>query len=72
LQRETLKQKLAIVSRGEVAQLIDTINEMIDTLALFADQVTTVAREVGVDGQLGGQAKCAGCFRYLEKSYREC
>jgi HAMP domain-containing protein/signal transduction histidine kinase/CheY-like chemotaxis protein len=55
-----LKQKLAIVSRGEVAQLIDTINEMIDTLALFADQVTTVAREVGVDGQLGGQASVPG------------
>ncbi|MES2776027.1 MAG: HAMP domain-containing protein [Bacteroidota bacterium] len=55
-----LKQKLAIISRGEVAQLIDTINEMIDTLALFADQVTTVAREVGVDGQLGGQASVPG------------
>ena len=55
-----LKQKLTIVSRGEVAQLIDTINEMIDTLALFADQVTTVAREVGVDGQLGGQASVPG------------
>ncbi|MEO5892953.1 MAG: HAMP domain-containing protein [Ferruginibacter sp.] len=55
-----LKQKLAIVSRGEVAQLIDTINEMIDTLALFADQVTTVAREVGVDGRLGGQALVPG------------
>ncbi|MEO6404533.1 MAG: HAMP domain-containing protein [Ferruginibacter sp.] len=55
-----LKQKLAIVSRGEVAQLIDTINEMIDTLAVFADQVTTVAREVGVDGRLGGQASVPG------------
>jgi hypothetical protein len=48
--------KISIVSRGEVAQLIDTINEMIDTPALFADQVTSVAREVGVDGKLGGQA----------------
>src|SRR5258706_35076 len=55
-----LKQKLSIVSRGEVAQLIDTINEMIDTLAVFADQVTTVAREVGVDGKLGGQASVPG------------
>jgi len=55
-----LKQKLAIVSRGEVAQLIDTINEMIDTLAVFADQVTTVAREVGVEGRLGGQASVPG------------
>jgi HAMP domain-containing protein/signal transduction histidine kinase/DNA-binding response OmpR family regulator len=55
-----LKQKLSIVSRGEVAQLIDTINEMIDTLAVFADQVTTVAREVGVEGRLGGQANVPG------------
>jgi HAMP domain-containing protein/signal transduction histidine kinase/CheY-like chemotaxis protein len=55
-----LKQKLSIVSRGEVAQLIDTINEMIDTLAVFADQVTNVAREVGVDGKLGGQASVPG------------
>src|SRR5512132_787200 len=49
-----------MVSRGEVAQLIDTINEMIDTLALVADQVTNVAREVGVDGKLGGQASVPG------------
>jgi len=35
----------------------DTINEMIDTLATFGDQVTNVAREVGIDGKLGGQAK---------------
>src|ERR1700709_2570716 len=58
--RGNLKQKLSIVSRGEVAQLTDTINEMIDTLALFADQVTTVAREVGVEGRLGGQASVPG------------
>ena len=55
-----LKQKLSIVSQGEVAQLTDTINEMIDTLAVFADQVTTVAREVGVEGRLGGQASVPG------------
>jgi HAMP domain-containing protein/signal transduction histidine kinase/DNA-binding response OmpR family regulator len=55
-----LKQKLSISSRGEVAQLTDTINEMIDTLATFADQVTTVAREVGVEGRLGGQANVPG------------
>ncbi len=40
--------------------LTDTINEMIDTLAVFADQVTTVAREVGVEGRLGGQASVPG------------
>jgi HAMP domain-containing protein/signal transduction histidine kinase/CheY-like chemotaxis protein len=55
-----LKQKLSIVSRGEVAQLTDTINEMIDTLAVFGDQVTNVAREVGVEGRLGGQSSVPG------------
>src|SRR5262245_19720459 len=55
-----LSKKISVVSRGEVAQLIDTINEMIDTLAVFADQVTTVAREVGVEGRLGGQASVPG------------
>jgi HAMP domain-containing protein/signal transduction histidine kinase/CheY-like chemotaxis protein len=55
-----LKQKLVIDAKGEVAQLTETINEMIDTLAVFADQVTTVAREVGVDGKLGGQANVPG------------
>ncbi|MEI6947363.1 HAMP domain-containing protein [Paraflavisolibacter sp. H34] len=55
-----LKQKLSIISQGEVAQLTETINEMIDTLATFADQVTTVAREVGVEGRLGGQASVPG------------
>src|SRR6185369_9115833 len=49
-----------INAKGEVAQLTDTINEMIETLAVFGDQVTTVAREVGVDGKLGGQASVPG------------
>ncbi|MEZ0223314.1 MAG: response regulator, partial [Alphaproteobacteria bacterium] len=55
-----LKQKLTVEAKGEIAELADTINNMIDTLATFADQVTTVAREVGVEGQLGGQAKVPG------------
>jgi HAMP domain-containing protein/CheY-like chemotaxis protein/signal transduction histidine kinase len=55
-----LQQKLSIDAKGEVAQLTDTINEMIDTLAVFADQVTTVAREVGAEGKLGGQANVPG------------
>ncbi|MDQ3050866.1 MAG: HAMP domain-containing protein [Bacteroidota bacterium] len=55
-----LRQKLSINAKGEVAQLTDTINEMIETLAVFADQVTTVAREVGVNGKLGGQANVPG------------
>src|SRR5205814_1488862 len=48
-----LKQNLTVKSMGEVAALADTINNMTDTLATFADQVTTVAREVGVEGRLG-------------------
>ncbi|MEO6131438.1 MAG: HAMP domain-containing protein [Saprospiraceae bacterium] len=55
-----LRQKLSINAKGEVAQLTDTINEMIETLAVFGDQVTTVAREVGVNGKLGGQASVPG------------
>ncbi|MDP1727296.1 MAG: HAMP domain-containing protein [Bacteroidota bacterium] len=55
-----LRQKLSINAKGEVAQLTDTINEMIETLAVFADQVTNVAREVGVEGRLGGQASVPG------------
>src|SRR5437867_4222841 len=55
-----LKQNLAVKSKGEVAALAETINNMTDTLATFADQVTTVAREVGVEGRLGGQANVPG------------
>jgi HAMP domain-containing protein/signal transduction histidine kinase/CheY-like chemotaxis protein len=55
-----LRRKLTLEAKGEIAQLADTINSMIDTLATFADQVTTVAREVGVEGKLGGQARVPG------------
>ncbi len=55
-----LRQRLTIESKGEVAALGDTINSMTATLATFADQVTTVAREVGVEGRLGGQAHVPG------------
>jgi HAMP domain-containing protein/signal transduction histidine kinase/DNA-binding response OmpR family regulator len=55
-----LKQNLTVKSKGEVAALAETINNMTDTLAIFADQVTTVAREVGVEGRLGGQANVPG------------
>ncbi len=55
-----LKRKLVLETKGEIAELADTINGMIDTLATFADQVTTVAREVGVEGKLGGQARVPG------------
>ena len=55
-----LKQNLTVKSKGEVAALAETINNMTDTLATFADQVTSVAREVGVEGRLGGQANVPG------------
>src|ERR1700726_4113834 len=55
-----LKQKLTVEAKGEIAALADTINSMIDTLATFADQVTSVAREVGVEGKLGAQATVPG------------
>ncbi|TML81207.1 MAG: HAMP domain-containing protein [Actinobacteria bacterium] len=55
-----LNQKFTIEAKGEVAALADTINSMIDTLRVFAEQVTTVARQVGTEGKLGGQAEVPG------------
>src|SRR5207249_429071 len=55
-----LAQKFTIEAKGEVAALADTINSMIDTLRVFAEQVTTVARQVGTQGELGGQADVPG------------
>ncbi|MBZ0238333.1 MAG: HAMP domain-containing protein [Deltaproteobacteria bacterium] len=55
-----LQQTFTIKAKGEIAALADTINDMTRTLATFADQVTSVAREVGVEGRLGGQANVPG------------
>ncbi|MDB6090093.1 MAG: putative histidine kinase, atypical hybrid [Gammaproteobacteria bacterium] len=55
-----LDLKLKVDAKGEIAALAETINSMTETLATFADQVTSVAREVGVEGKLGGQAKVPG------------
>ncbi|WP_373998278.1 HAMP domain-containing protein [Bdellovibrio bacteriovorus] len=55
-----LNQKFVLEAKGEVAALAETINSMTDTLRTFSDQVTTVAREVGIEGKLGGQAKVPG------------
>jgi len=55
-----LKRKLAVDAKGEIAALADTINFMIDTLSTFGDQVTNMAREVGIEGKLGGQARVPG------------
>ncbi len=66
-----LAQKLVLEARGEIAALADTINAMTDTLRTFSDQVTTVAREVGIEGKLGGQARvpgAAGTWRDLTDS----
>ncbi|MFC6076911.1 HAMP domain-containing protein, partial [Microbispora camponoti] len=55
-----LSQKITVDARGEVAALAQTINTMVDTLSAFADEVTRVAREVGTEGRLGGQADVKG------------
>ncbi|CCK27078.1 two-component system sensor kinase [Streptomyces davaonensis JCM 4913] len=55
-----LSQKVTVSARGEVAQLADTMNQMTETLRIFADEVTRVANEVGAEGQLGGQANVPG------------
>ncbi len=57
-----LSQKLIVDAKGEVAALADTINSMTTTLGTFAEQVSTVAREVGIEGKLGGQAKVPGAM----------
>ena len=66
-----LAQRLVLEARGEIAALADTINAMTDTLRTFSDQVTTVAREVGIEGKLGGQARvpsAAGTWKDLTDS----
>ncbi|MGW0927781.1 HAMP domain-containing protein [Streptomyces sp. NPDC002644] len=55
-----LSRKVTVSARGEVAQLADTINQMTETLRIFADEVTRVANEVGAEGRLGGQANVPG------------
>ncbi|HYV66121.1 MAG TPA: HAMP domain-containing protein, partial [Myxococcales bacterium] len=63
-----LTQKLLVDAKGEVAALAETINNMTDTLGTFADQVSSVAREVGIEGKLGGQARvpnATGTWRQL-------
>jgi signal transduction histidine kinase/HAMP domain-containing protein/ActR/RegA family two-component response regulator len=55
-----LSQKITVSTKGEVAELADTINSLTDTLRIFARQVITVAREVGTEGKLGGQAEVPG------------
>ena len=55
-----LTQKITVDAQGEILELKDTINTMVDQLSSFADEVTRVAREVGTEGKLGGQAEVEG------------
>ncbi|HEX4829549.1 MAG TPA: HAMP domain-containing protein, partial [Trebonia sp.] len=69
--RGDLSQRIAVEAKGEVAALAETINGMVDTLSAFAGEVTRVAREVGTEGRLGGQARLpgvAGTWRDLTDS----
>ncbi|MDX3233473.1 HAMP domain-containing protein [Streptomyces sp. ME19-01-6] len=69
-----LTKKIDIEARGEILELKTTINTMVDQLSSFADQVTRVAREVGTEGQLGGQARVrdvAGTWKDLTESVNE-
>jgi signal transduction histidine kinase/HAMP domain-containing protein len=69
-----LSQKITVDARGEILQLKDTVNTMVDQLSAFADEVTRVAREVGTDGQLGGQATVpgvAGTWQRLTESVNQ-
>src|SRR4051794_12343714 len=58
--RGDLSQKITVDAQGEILELKNTINTMVDQLSSFADEVTRVAREVGTEGQLGGQARVEG------------
>ena len=66
-----LNQKFTIEAKGEVAALADTINSMIDTLRVFAEQVTTVARQVGTEGQARRPGRGAGSRRHVEGAHRQ-
>jgi len=69
-----LSQKIAVDARGEILELKSTVNTMVDQLQSFADEVTRVAREVGIEGKLGGQAEVegvAGTWRDLTENVNE-
>ena len=66
-----LSKKITVDVRGEILELKETINTMVDQLRSFAAEVTRVAREVGTEGKLGGQARGAGRGRHLEGPHRQ-
>ena len=65
-----LSKKITVDARGEILELKDTINTMVDQLRSFAAEVTRVAKEVGTEGSLGGQAEVEGVSRHLAASPR--
>ena len=69
--RGDLSQKITVAAQGEILELKDTVNTMVDQLSSFADEVTRVAREVGTEGKLGGQAQVPRRRRHLEGPDRE-
>ena len=60
-----LTQKITVDAKGEILELKSTVNTMVDQLSSFADEVTRVAREVGTEGRLGGQAEVRGVVRHV-------
>ena len=66
-----LSQKITVDARGEILELKTTVNTMVDQLSSFADEVTRVAREVGTEGKLGGQAQVPRRRRHLEGPHRQ-
>ena len=69
--RGDLSQKITVDAHGEILELKNTVNTMVDQLSSFADEVTRVAREVGTEGKLGGQAQVRGRVRHLARPHRE-
>ena len=69
--RGDLSQKITVAAQGEILELKDTVNTMVDQLSSFADEVTRVAREVGTEGKLGGQAQVPRRLRHLAGPHRE-
>ena len=66
-----LSKKITVDVKGEILELKNTINTMVDQLNSFASEVTRVAREVGTEGKLGGQAEVEGVGRHLEGPDRQ-
>ncbi len=66
-----LSKKITVDVKGEILELKNTINTMVDQLRSFAAEVTRVAREVGTEGKLGGQADVQGRRRHLEGPHRQ-